>query len=360
MSTSKTALAFSASSMVTSFMVRVAGFIVVSQSCSGFISPNPLKRWMFTPLTAVVSAIVSPASGSFISSFATSFFFVLFSFRFRVDVADVLCAGDAVERRLGDVEVSGGDELEEVAVEEGEQQGADVRAVHVGVGHDDDAVVAQGGDVELLTDVGSHGDDEIPEFVVAEHLVEARALDVQNFSAEREDGLEFAVPSLFGAAARGIPLDDVEFGAGRVACRAVGKLSRKREPLEHALPEHGLARRTRGEPGAGGEYAFFEDLLRVSRVFFKEDGERVAERGLDRGAHLRVSEFILGLTLELRVLHFDGDDRGQPLAHILAREVLVFFFQKPLLARIGVEHAGERRPEADKVRASSWVVDVVR
>ena len=50
---------------------------------------------------------------------------------------------DLVERRLGDVDVAALDELAHLAVEEGEQQGADVGAVHVRVGHQDDAVVAQ-------------------------------------------------------------------------------------------------------------------------------------------------------------------------------------------------------------------------
>src|SRR5579875_188825 len=43
-----------ASSTVTFFSVLVSGFMVVSQSCSGIISPSPLKRWMtaFSPSSA--------------------------------------------------------------------------------------------------------------------------------------------------------------------------------------------------------------------------------------------------------------------------------------------------------------------
>jgi hypothetical protein len=57
---------------------------------------------------------------------------------------------DLVQRRLRDVDVAALHQLGHLAVEEGQQQGADVRAVHVGVGHDDDAVVAQLGDVEVV------------------------------------------------------------------------------------------------------------------------------------------------------------------------------------------------------------------
>ena len=57
---------------------------------------------------------------------------------------------DLVQRRLGDVDVPALDQFRHLAKEEGQQQGADVRAVHVGVRHDDDAVVAQLFRLELI------------------------------------------------------------------------------------------------------------------------------------------------------------------------------------------------------------------
>ena len=65
-----------------------------------------------------------------------------------VDVLLPLLALDLIEGRLGDVDVAALDEPLHLAVEEGEQQRADVGAVDVGVGHDDDAVVAQLRNVE--------------------------------------------------------------------------------------------------------------------------------------------------------------------------------------------------------------------
>ena len=56
-----------------------------------------------------------------------------------------------VERRLRDVDVAALHQHRHLPVEEGQQQGADVRAVHVGVGHDDDAVVAQLVGVEVFS-----------------------------------------------------------------------------------------------------------------------------------------------------------------------------------------------------------------
>ena len=57
---------------------------------------------------------------------------------------------DFVKRWLSNVDVTSLDQLGHLSIEEGEQQGADVGAVHVGIGHDDDAVIAQFVDVEIV------------------------------------------------------------------------------------------------------------------------------------------------------------------------------------------------------------------
>ena len=67
-----------------------------------------------------------------------------------LEVLLVLAVLDLVQRRLRDVDVPAFHQHRHLPVEEGQQQGADVGAVDVGVGHDDDAVVAQLGDVEVV------------------------------------------------------------------------------------------------------------------------------------------------------------------------------------------------------------------
>ena len=74
------------------------------------------------------------------------------------DVLLALALLDAVERRLRDEDVPPQDELGHVPEEKRQQQRADVRAVHVGVRHDDDFAVAQLGDVEIfLADARAQG-----------------------------------------------------------------------------------------------------------------------------------------------------------------------------------------------------------
>ena len=78
-----------------------------------------------------------------------------------------------VQRRHRDVDVAAVEELLHVAVEEREDERADVRAVDVGVRHHDDPVVAELRDVELLADAGADHLHERLDLVVREHLVDA-------------------------------------------------------------------------------------------------------------------------------------------------------------------------------------------
>ena len=123
-----------------------------------------------------------------------------------------------------------------LAEEERQQQRADMRAVHVGVRHDDDAVVAQLADVEAAllrlaaADAGAQRGDQRADFLAAQHAVEAGALDVQDLALQRQDRLELAVASLLGRAAGAVTLDDEDLAlrrdrvpGSRPACRAASK-----------------------------------------------------------------------------------------------------------------------------------------
>ena len=119
-----------------------------------------------------------------------------------LEIALFLAQFRLVERRLRDVDVAALDQLGHLPVEEGEQERADVGTVDVGVGHDDDAVVAQLlGVVLLLADAAAQRRDERRDLGGGEQLVEARALDVQDLALERQDRLELAVAALLRRAA---------------------------------------------------------------------------------------------------------------------------------------------------------------
>src|SRR3982750_3784525 len=53
------------------------------------------------------------------------------------------------------------------------------------------------------------------------------------------------------------------------------------------------------------------------------------------------------------------EDRGEPLAHVLALEVVLLLLQEALVARVLVDRRGERGAEAGEMRAAFGRVDVV-
>ena len=142
-------------------------------------------------------------------------------------------------------------------------------AVDVGVGHDDDPVVAQLRDVEAVADPldpGAEGDDQRPDVLARDDLVEARLLDVEELAAQRQDRLEPAIAALLGRATGRVALDDVELAAGGVALLAVGELAGQRQAVEGALAEDEVAGLAGGVAGAGRRQALLDDPAAVAGV----------------------------------------------------------------------------------------------
>ena len=78
--------------------------------------------------------------------------------------------GDLEQRRHGEEQVPVLDQRRHLLIEERDQQRGDVRAVDVGVGHDDDALVAQVGVVVLGAGADAERQDEIGEQLVLRQL----------------------------------------------------------------------------------------------------------------------------------------------------------------------------------------------
>ena len=137
---------------------------------------------------------------------------------------------DAVQRRLGDVDVPLADQLGHVAEEERQQQRRDVMAVGVGVHEQDDLAVAQAVDVELLAGAGADGGDQVGQLLVGQHLAERQPFGVEDLAAQRQHGLRRVVAALLGRAAGGIAFDDEQLRFVEVGRFAVGELAGQVEP----------------------------------------------------------------------------------------------------------------------------------
>ena len=237
--------------------------------------------------------------------------------RLVLEIDFALPARDLVQRRLRDEEVPGLDDLGHLPVEEGEQQGADMRAVDIGVGHDHDLVIAQLLEIEFVAQPGAHRLDQRAHFLRGNDPVEARTLDIEDLALERQDRLRLAVAALLGAAPCRVALDQEEFAVRGVAVLAVGQLARQRGDAHRALAAH-FTRAARGFAGGGGVDDLLDDRFGFGGVFLQPFAHLLAHQAFQRRTHFGADQLVLGLRGELGVGQLDRNDRGQAFAHVFA------------------------------------------
>src|SRR5258708_28405111 len=105
---------------------------------------------------------------------------------------------------------------------------------------------------------------------MAQHLVVAGFLHVEDLALQRQDGLEAAIASLLCGAACGLTLDQEEFAAVGIALRAISQLARQSAAIERAFATRQVAGLACGFASACGFNGFVDDLARNRRVLFKE------------------------------------------------------------------------------------------
>jgi len=67
---------------------------------------------------------------------------------------------DAIKRRLRDINMATLNQLGHLTIKKREEQCSDVRAVHIGIGHDNDAVIAKLGNIKVGADGGAQRSDQ--------------------------------------------------------------------------------------------------------------------------------------------------------------------------------------------------------
>ncbi len=116
-------------------------------------------------------------------------------------------------------------------------------AVYVGVGHDDNAVVAQLlWLVVFLAETTTKRRQQRDDLLGRNHLVEPGLFDVEHLAAQRQDRLELAVAALLGGTAGGIALDDIKLAKCRIFFLTVGELAGQSDVVEHAFAASHFAR----------------------------------------------------------------------------------------------------------------------
>ncbi len=234
-----------------------------------------------------------------------------------------------------------------------------MRPVHIRVGHDDDAVVAQLLQVEVLADARAQGRDQRGDLGRGNDLVDARPFHVEDLPLQGQDRLELPVAPLLGGAARRIALDEVELAQRRIALLAIRQLAGQADPVEHALAPRELTRLAGGFARARSLHDLGADDLRVGRPFHQEISQLLAHDLLDHGLHLRGHELVLGLGRELRLRNLHRQHAGQSFPHVVAGGFHLRLLGDLLFLDVAVDGAGHRRAQSGEVGAAVALRNVV-
>src|SRR4029079_6379041 len=98
---------------------------------------------------------------------------------------------------------------------------------------------------------------------------------------------------------------------------------------------------------------------RYARMLLEIRAQHFVHYRLDRAFHFGVAELGLGLTFELRLANFYGENCGQSFTDVVSGKSDVTAFAPRILGRVSVDRTRERRLESREVCSTFVRVDVV-
>ena len=250
------------------------------------------------------------------------------------------------------------DERAHESEEECQKQGSDVRAVDVGIRHDDYFAVAQLAEVKVLADARAKRSNDRGELIVAVNAVDTGFFNVEHLTPQGQDSLELSVPAFLCRAARRISLDDIDLGDGSISLGAVSELARQAGRFKRALSSCKLSCLFSGFSCFLRLNGFIEDSLCNRRVFLEIVHQLFGDELIDERSYLGVAETSLCLSLELAVCELDGNYRGKSLTHVLCKQLVIVFEIAELFA-VFVYNSRQCDTEACFVRTAVGSVDIV-
>src|SRR5690606_19561613 len=122
---------------------------------------------------------------------------------------------NTVERRFGKIDIPTFDNFPHITEEERQKQRCNVATVNVGIGHDDNFVIAKPIDIKLLANTHAESLDHSDNFFIREHLIESCALSIKNLTTEWQDSLCLTISAFFSRSRRRVTLYDVDLAIFR-------------------------------------------------------------------------------------------------------------------------------------------------
>ena len=259
--------------------------------------------------------------------------------------------------------------LRHETIKECHNERVDVRTIDVGIGHDDNLVVSQLVDVGFLVLLAVNAEayadalDDVHNRLRLEHLVPHYLLDIENLTAQRQDGLSVAVASLLGRTAGRVTLDEEYLALLGVAVGAVGKFARESTASHWVLALHTLACLACCDTCCGCKNHLVAYHLGLLGVLLKIVGQSLAYGLLYGSCHFAVAELGLGLALKLWLGYLDGDYGCESFAEVLACDLYLCLLNLLCNGWVGIgvclECTCQRSTETGEVCTALDGVDVV-
>ena len=218
-------------------------------------------------------------------------------------------------------------------------------AVDIGIGHDDDAFVAQIFRAVFVARAAAHGEREIGDFIVGADLGHVGRSDVEDLATDGQDRLGVAIACLFGAAAGRITFHDEQFRADRVIAGAIGEFAGQAQTgfagRGLALHHHFLAA---AQPVFHALHHEGEQRLAAFTIGHQPVIEMILDGAFHQAGGFRAGQPVLGLALELRIADEQGEHDLSPGKHVFAGQItgLLAAGQPGII----LQAAGQRQPQA--------------
>ena len=235
-------------------------------------------------------------------------------------------------------------------------------AVHVRVGHDHDLVIAQFGDVEVVSiSLGKSAAERIDhgfDLRVGKHFVYCGFFHVKDLPPDGKDCLVIPVSGSLCGTACGISLYNEDLALGRIFFLAVGQLTVGIKGIFLFCEKIGL-RPLFCLTDLRSLFRTGKNRFQRFKVAVEIEDKLFSQHFAHRLGSVLIVKLCLGLSLKpgRRVLH--RHNCSHAVADIRACKVGVLFLQHADLTGIGVHHCRKCGLKAGKVSTSLRIIDVI-
>ena len=237
-----------------------------------------------------------------------------------------------------------------------------MRAVHIGICHDDDLVIAQFCDVKIISvpfgKTASEGVDHRFDLRVCQDLVDRCFFDIQDLAAYGQDRLVVPVSCGLGRTAGRVSLNDKNLALFGVSAFTVGEFSVavKGKLLFYQQVCPGLLL---GLPDFCGSFRAAEDGFQAVQVLVEIPDDLLRCHLRDCFGSILVVKLCLCLSLKAGIGMTDRDDCRNTVADIRAGKVHILFLQDAELPGVRIHHLCEGGLEACQMRSAFRIIDIV-